>query len=481
VKLQKRVENQRFWFCIREILRQAWPVLVSSWAGIAFGVLDTAMAGHARPADLQAMELSVSIYITVFIGLMGAVHALIPIIAQHFGGARFLEVGRAWGQGVWMAIGLSVVGCAAMLFPDAWLALSGNVDPEVRHSIVWYLRALMVALPATLIFRTVYALGTAVSRPKMVMTINLASVLFKFLFNWLFIFGKLGLPAMGAAGAGLSSAVVAWLTLGAGLWGIHHDPYFARFRPRLGRPAWIDQKELLRLGLPMGGSYLIEICAFSFMALLIAREGMFVSGGHQIMSNLAALSYMMPMAVGIASASLTAQAIGARDLQRARTTGWAGIAIVLTGALLTAAVLMVGRPMILRAYTDDLKVALAAGALLQILPLFHLCDAMQCIGSYLLRAYKVAVVPMLLQIVALTGLGLCGGWWLGFGPQAGALKGIIDRVMPGAPTGAATMWIMALSGLGLSATLLLGWYGHVLSQYARRPPAPRGAFDHSSP
>src|SRR3546814_15501160 len=108
------------------------------------------------------------------------------------------------------------------------------------------------------------------------------------------------------------------------------------------------------------------------------------------------------------------------------------------------------RAPILRAYTDDLHVAVVAAALLQILPWFHLCDAMQCIGSYLLRAYKIAVVPLILQIVALTGLGLIGGWWLGFGPAAGALAPVIAVIAPGAPVGAGTMWLMAWSGLTLS-------------------------------
>ncbi len=460
-------ETRGLWFHTREILRQAWPVLVSAWASIVFGVMDTAMAGHASAADLQVMALAASIYITVFVGLMGVVHALIPIIAQHFGGQRYAEVGQAWGQGVWLALGLSLVGAAAMLFPNIWLALSGDVEPAVRDGITWYLRALVLALPATLVFRSIYALGTAVSRPKTVMMINLCSVGFKFAFNWIFIFGKLGLPALGAAGAGLSTAIVGWLTLLAGLWAISHDPYYQRFRPRLGRPHWPSQKELLRLGIPMGGSYLIEVCAFSFMALLVAREGMFVSGGHQIMSSLAALSYMMPMAVGIATASLTAQAIGARDMPRARKTGHAGIGIVVLGASLSAAILVIAKEPILRLYTDDMQVAIIAAALLQILPWFHLCDAMQCIGSYLLRAYKVAVVPLILQIVALTGLGLIGGWWLGFGPAAGALQPLLARVAPGAPVGAGSMWFMSVSGLALSAILLFAWYGHVVRVHLR--------------
>lgn len=448
-------------------LRQSWPVLISAWAGIAFGVLDTAMAGHASPAALQAMTLSVSIYITVFVGLMGVVHALIPIIGQHYGGKRHHEVGHAWGQGVWMSLGLSLIGALVMLFPNAWLSLSGDVEPAVRDSVTWYLRALILALPATLIFRTIYSLATAVSRPKIVMTINLISVLFKALFNWLFIFGKLGMPALGAAGAGLSTALTGWLTLAAGVWVLRNDPFFKQFRLHLPRPRWSAQKALLKLGLPMGGSYLVEVCAFSLMALLVARDGMYTTGGHQIVANLVALCYMMPMAVGIASASLTAQAIGANDMPRARATGQAGYLIVLCGATLTALIVWLAREHIVAIYTNDAQVAAMALTLIAVVPFFHFFDALQCIGSYLLRAYKVAVVPLLMQVLALSVIGLTGGWMMGFGPWAGTLAPWTQILLPGAPIGAAALWVMSTAGIALSALLLRMWYMHIIRRHSR--------------
>src|SRR5690606_27896188 len=226
ISMTSRSAAQTFLMQVRETLRQAWPVLISAWASMAFGVMDTAMAGHASAADLQAMSLAVSIYITIFVGLMGVIHALIPIIGQHYGAQRLLEVGRAWGQGVWLSMGLSALGAIAMLFPDAWLSLSGDVDPAVRNGVTWYLRALILALPAALAFRAIYALGTAVSRPKVVMTINLAAIVVKGVFNWVFIFGKLGAPALGAAGAGLSTAITSWFSLAAGLWIMRHDGFF---------------------------------------------------------------------------------------------------------------------------------------------------------------------------------------------------------------------------------------------------------------
>src|SRR5690606_22286272 len=154
---------------MRGIVRQAWPVLISQWAGIAFGVLDTAMTGHASAADLAAVSLSMSVYLTIFVGLMGVVHALLPILAQHFGAGRLADGGRTGGQGVWMALGPALGGAVLRTLPDGWLARSGGVAPGVRERGTGYLRALALALPAGLVFRAIYALGTAVSRPKVVM------------------------------------------------------------------------------------------------------------------------------------------------------------------------------------------------------------------------------------------------------------------------------------------------------------------------
>lgn len=446
---------------VRRLLQQAWPILVGQWASMAYAVMDTAMTGHASAQDLAAMALGVSIYITIFVTLMGVVHALIPILAQRYGAGKMREIGHAWGQGVWMALGLSVLGAVAMLFPNLWLSLSGEVDPGVRARVSSYLLALVFALPAALVFRTVYALGTAVSRPKVVMFINLSAVGVKALANWVLIFGKFGLPALGAVGAGLATAIAYWFSLALAVWVLRHDRYYAKFALRITRPDPTMLRELLRLGLPMGGSYLIEVGAFTFMALLVAREGLFVTGGQQIMANLAALSYTMPMAISLASSAQAAQSLGAGRRDDARLVGTTGFVMVLTGALTTAAVLYLARHPIVALYTNDPDVAVVALALMPLLPLFHVVDALQTLSAYLLRAYKVALLPMLAQAIALAGLGLLGGWWLAFGPAAGALDGLVGAVLPSAPAGAATMWIMAMFGLGLAAVLLHWVYRRV--------------------
>ena len=164
----------------------------------------------------------------------------------------------------------------------------------------------------------------------------------------------------------------------------------------------------------------MEVSAFTFMALLVAREGTLVTGGHQIMSNLAALCYMMPMALGVATAALTAQAIGAGKLDQAHRIGMAGLTLGLMGALLTAAVLLIGRPLILAAYTDKAEVAAVAATLLAVLR-SSTCSIPCSASTPTCCAPARSPVPLLLQTVALAGVGLVGGWWFGFGPGKGGL------------------------------------------------------------
>src|SRR5690606_32382994 len=200
------------------------------------------------------------------------VHALVPICAQLFGAQRHAEIGRFIGQGIWLSLFLSAPGGSLLQFPDIWLSFSGDLPLQVRQEVAVYLRICCVALPAALMFRCVYALATAVQRPRLLMYISLASVLVKLLFNWLLIFGHGGFPTLGSAGAATSTAIVSWIALAAGLLAVSRDRFYDPFRLRLGRPAWPAQKEILQLGLPMGGSYLAEVSSFTFMALLAARE-----------------------------------------------------------------------------------------------------------------------------------------------------------------------------------------------------------------
>jgi multidrug resistance protein, MATE family len=438
----------------RGILALAWPILCGQLAVMAYGVIDTVMTGHSSPADLAAMGLGASVYISVFGTLMGVVSALNPIIAQHFGARRDAAVGSSFVQGLWLGLLLSAVGAPVLAFPELWLVYI-DLAPDVSALVTQYLRILSLGLPASLMFRAMYALNTSVSRPKVIMAMQVLGLGLKIVLNYLLIFGQLGLPRLGAPGCALASLIVGWALFVMGWAYIHREASYRRFAIQFAWPQWEALKEQLHLGLPMGLSYALEYTSFTFMALLIPRLGTNVMGGQQITMNLAASCYQLPLALAVSTATLTAQALGADDHPRAREVAFTGIRIGVIVAVVTSFLVWALRSTIIGLYTNEDAVAMVAFPLIGYLIGFHVFDALQVITSFVLRAYRIAVVPTLIYGVALWGVGLVGGYFVAFYPVLGG------------PRGAPGMWLMQGVALFLTALLLVSFYLRVLKRQPR--------------
>ena len=444
----------------RGILAQARPIFVGQLAVMLYGVVDTVLTGHASALDLAAMGLGTGVYSTVFVSLLGALNALNPIIAQHHGGRRDAAIGASYVQGLWLAWLLSVAGVLLLAFPEPWLGWL-HAPPEVAAVVTRYLRVLAVGLPASLLFRAISALNIAVARPQVVMRMQVAGLALKALLSYLLIFGALGVPRLGAVGGALASVVVFWALLAAAWLHLRLDPFYRRFRIAWTGPRWSVLRELIHLGVPMSLSYALEATSFTFITLLVARLGTGVMGGHQVAANLAALCFMVPLSLSIATATLTAHAIGADELGRARRTAAAGIRI----ALLAAVALVLGvwtlRALIVRVYTSDAAAAAVALTLIPYLAAFHVFDALQAAVGFVLRAHKRAIAPTVVYALTLWGVGLVGGYHVAF------------RGLWGAPWGVTGMWLMQAVGLALAGLLLLGFYLWLLQRPGRFDSAPR--------
>ena len=413
---------------------------------MAFAVVDTVLSGHASSVDLATLGLGLSVYSTIFVGLMGATNALHPITAQHFGGGRLAAIGATYVQGLWMALFLSALGMMPLLFGPLWLPIL-HAPPEVEAQVARYLRTLALALPGALMFRTIYAVNTAVSRPHVVMALQLTGLVLKVCLSYLLVLGALGLPRYGAVGAAMASVAAFWAMFLMGFAYMRRSSeFYRRLVIRRAWPRWAAQREILGLGIPMSLSYALEATSFTAITLLAARLGTTVMGGHQVVANLAALCFMLPLSLSVATATLTAQAIGAGDLRRARQTALVGLRIaglVGAGTVLTLWALRGG---IVRLYSHDPAIIATALTLIPYLVAFHFFDALQTVATFVLRAYKRAIAPTVIHAGALWGVGVIGGYLVAF-------AGIW-----GPPWGITGMWLMQSLALALASLLLVGFY-----------------------
>ena len=427
----------------------AWPILIGQLAVIANAVLDTMMVSRFSVTDLGALAVGASIYISIFVGLNGVLQSLSPTIGQLYGARSFSGIGGEVKQGVWLGLFLSLFGSLLLLFPQPLLSVA-QASPELTAKATLYLRTLAMALPATLGFVIYGALNHAMGRPKMVMALQVSGLMLKIPLNALFIFGGLGLPALGGPGCAIATTITSWLILAAGWLILRFNPFYRAFHlfgTGFVAPQWKSQKELLKLGIPVGMNYFIEVTAFTFMALFIARLGETVVAGHQIIGNFATVLYMLPLSIASATGTLTSHAIGAYDATGARRIGFAGIRLAAIASTTVGILIWLGRAYIVRAYTPNESIAAIALPLFLFIAAYQFFDSIQVTASYILRAHKVVLAPTVMYTLTLWCIGLGGGYVLGLDP--------FGLNPPAALTGAGGFWFSNSISLIILAACML--------------------------
>lgn len=441
---------------VGELFKLGWPVLIAQLAVMANGVIDTVMAGRHGTVDLAAVGISGAIFFSVFGPLMGIQIAITPIVARLFGAGRHADIGEEVRQGMWLSLILSLIAFAAFRFPDPFIVLT-RAEPAVEALIREYLSWIAWGVPSAMMFRLFASYTTAVSRPRMVMTLNLIGLLLKVPLNWVFMYGHFGMPEMGAAGCALSTTLISW-SMCCLAWTLSaRDPEYHRYGV-FARWSWPDFKalrEMVSLGLPIGVTFFVDVTAFTFMALFVARLGAVTSASHQIAANLAALMFMLPLSLGNACGVLVGQALGAHDYVRARSAGMTGVVLGFGLALIVAAVLFTSASSIAALYSVDSAVRATAATLIALVAGYHLFDAVQAVAVNILRSYKRAVVPMLIYGVGLWCVGLAGGYVLAFGTVDLNWLGIA------APMGARGFWTGAIGGMMTSGLAVAAYFFYI--------------------
>ncbi|SDH84065.1 MATE family efflux transporter [Propionivibrio dicarboxylicus] len=423
----------------REILLHAAPMLIAQLASMGMMIIDTVLLGHHGTEDLAAAAVGSGIYVAVVFALTGVLQAVSPTVSHLKGAGRDDEIAGALQQCFWLALILTVPGVVFLQHPDALLQLSA-IESGVEAKTRAYLALLAWGMPAALFYRTFYAFSNALGHPRPLMLISLGGTLLHGGVAW-WLATQAGL---GVIGCGISNVMVGWFSLACAAIFMLRGKAFAVYRlvqdwqpPRL--PA---MGELVRLGLPMGFSNFVEISAFTLTSLFVAQLGAPVVAGHRVVANLAAICYMLPLAVSIATLAQVGLAAGAHDWRRARVSISAGLVLAsVLATLLGGALWLAERPLV-TAYTSDPAVRAVALSLIGYVVVYQLFDAVQTVAAFALRGYKITFLPMFVHLFCFWGVGLFGGWWLAFRQPA--------------PMGVAGFWAASLVSLVLAALLLGG-------------------------
>jgi len=404
---------------LSELFRLALPIVVVQVGMMFMGVVDTVMVGRVSPDQLAAVALGNLYFFGAAIFGVGVLLALDPVISQAVGAGDAEGIARGVQRGALLALGLTLA-TTILFLPVQPVLLFLRQPPEVTPVAAGYAFAVLPGLLPLYVYlvlrQTLQALGHV--RP-IVFTVLLANVLNVFL-NWVLVYGNLGLPAMGAVGAGWAtsgSRVLMVLGVVTAAW-----PVLRKHLTPLRREALAVRPllRILRLGAPVGIQLELEYGAFAIIGVCMGWLGTVAMASHQVAINLASLTFMVPMGVAQAASVLVGRAVGRGAAGEARRFAGAGL-LVGTGFMgLTAAVFLLAPSLLVGVYSRDAEVLALAATLLPVAGLFQVFDGLQVVATSVLRGIGDTRVPMMLHVAGFWAVGLpvslVAGFGLGLGP-----------------------------------------------------------------
>jgi len=419
------------------------PVVVGMVASFSMNFVDTLMAGRLPDKEIALSGIATggAIWSAVLMFVLGLLMALQPVVAQLDGAGRRAEGGAAARQAMWIAL-VAAIPYAIILRSGGPMLQWMQVGADIVPTAVRYMDALSWGAPAIclMLMLRFFSEGSGNTRPTMYM--GLLGVLLNVPLNYVLMFGKLGMPQLGAQGCGIATSIVLWAQLLMMFLYVRWRPHFREF-DLFGRwdwPQWTAISRLVRIGLPIATGIFVEGSLFIGAALLIARLGALPASAHLIAINYSALMFMVPLGLASAVTTRVGNALGRGEPEAARYAGLIGLLLVLVTQSLSAATMLIIPEFIVKIYTSDPAITSIAVGLLFYSAIFQYSDGIQICAAGALRGLKDTLIPMFINIVSYLLIGLSVGYYLTF-----------EKAM-----GPAGMWIGMIVGLSFGAVLLLG-------------------------
>lgn len=406
---------------IKETLKLALPISVGQLGHIMMGVVDSIMVGKVGTVPLAAAALVNGLFfLTLVIGI-GLSMAATPFISIAKGEKKYDECGNVLGHSFAVNFLFSIF-LSLTTFFISYLIPFMNQPKEVVLQAVPYMQVLSLSVIPFMIFQTCRQFFEGLSFPKPPMVVAIFANVSNAFLNWIFIYGKLGVPSLGLFGAGIATTTTRWLMAIALMILVFRFENVNKYHPKflLKKYNFNLIKQLIKIGLPSGFQYFLEVAAFSFSAIMIGWLGSEQLAAHQIAINLASVTYMIILGISSAGTIRVGEFVGEKDWLKVRHAGFSAIGIAVGIMFCFGITFIILKNQLPYFYVNDKKVISTASSLLIIAALFQIFDGMQATGIGVLRGLMDVKIPLIVSIVAYWFVGIPIGALLGFHFQLGA-------------------------------------------------------------
>lgn len=432
----------------KAMLALAYPLILTNLAQAAIAATDVALLGIVGPRTLAAGALGVNLVTACLFFGTGLVTATAPMLSRALGARAHAvrDVRRTVRQGLWSGV-LVAAPCWLLLWHAEAILLAFGQEGALAAAAQGFVRAMMWGMLPYFWFQVLRSFMSALERPLWSLLVGAAAVLANFGINYVLIFGRFGVPALGLVGAGIGSSIANTLMFAGLAAAVSGDRRFRRYRlfGNVWRADWPRLAALWRLGLPIAITLTLEVTVFNAAVFLMGLLGAAPLAAHAIAIQIAALSFMVPLGLAQAVTVRVGIASGRGDRASVARAGWTAFALGTGFMGLMALLLLLAPRLLISAFLDtgdprNAEVIGLAVAFLGVAALFQVVDGAQAVGAGMLRGLHDTGWPMLYALFGYWAVGLSIGVALGFGAGLGGIG-----IWIGLATGLATVAVLMVA------------------------------------
>lgn len=429
------------WKESKALIVLAAPITGAALVNMGMSITDTVMMGWIGSKALAAGAVVSDLYSIVFYFLTGLLSIISPMIARAMGANDAAAVRRSMQSGILAALVLSAPALFTVWHATSFLHLLG-VEGTVSSLGQAYAHTMAITIVPMLFVALWRNLFGAIGRPRVYLIAILAALPLNALADYVLMFGWGPAPALGIAGAGIASAIVAFgLLTGFVIFTLVN----AELRNlRLFNGPWQvcsdELREIFRLGTPIAFFTIGEVGIFLLATVIVSLFGTQALAAHAITLRVAGVIYAIPTGLSQAATIRVSHAIGRADQLGLNLAKQAAVGVGAASGAMLFGLLAGGSDFLPRLFLQNEGDAICGlvSSLLVLLGVLNFAQGFAAPATAILRGFKDTRTPMFLCLA---------GYWL-VGMPVSAIAGFQLG------QGAFGIWIGLASGVVATALLM---------------------------
>lgn len=434
------MEIRPFFSSGRSIIRLSVPIILAQMGNVLLGLTDTIMLGQYGKAELAAVGFANQIFFLIVSVGLGIMTALTSLIASSKGAENAKQCGEFLRSGIEVSLIIGTGLMITIMVVSLNLGLFGQT--EVVNDIGGkYLRIIGVSVFPMLLFLALKHFSDGLSYSKPAMLITFIGVVLNIFLNWVFIYGSLTFPSLGATGAGIATLITRFIMAFLLVLVIFNSSFLRVYLPPLvstykTKPIII---KLFRLGLPTGIQLFFEVAGYAVSTIMAGWIGLTALAAHQIGMGIVALSYVISTGLCVAVSIQIGHAYGKRNFEAIKTRGFSSLSVSLIFMGTTSIFLFILQEPVIRLFSLEEDVLMYAKSIFILLIVYQFINGVQATLVGILRGIHDVDFPAAFTL---------GAYCLFALPVSYILVVKYDFSLPG-------IWIALLGGVILSSSAFI--------------------------